>query len=88
MPVIVGYTLLNDVSVHDVQFEDNQITLGNNFDGFASIDPCTVTADEMPRPDDVRLWTRLTGCTLQDGSTSDWLFPLPRQISLRIGMDV
>ena len=34
----------------------------------------------MPHPDNVRLRTRLNGRTLQDGSTSDWLFPLPRLI--------
>jgi 2-keto-4-pentenoate hydratase/2-oxohepta-3-ene-1,7-dioic acid hydratase in catechol pathway len=80
MPAIFGYTLLNDVSARDVQFKDSQITLGKNFDGFAPIGPCVVTADEMPHPDRVRLMTRLNGRTLQDGSTSDWLFPLPRLI--------
>ncbi len=81
MPAIFGYTLLNDVSARDVQFKDSQITLGKNFDGFAPIGPCIVTADEMARPDDVRLETRLNGRTLQNGSTSDWLFPLSRLIA-------
>jgi 2,4-didehydro-3-deoxy-L-rhamnonate hydrolase len=80
MPAIFGYTLLNDVSARDVQFKDNQITLGKNFDGFCPLGPCIVTADELPHPDQVRLKTRLNGRTLQDGSTSDWLFPLPRLI--------
>jgi 2-keto-4-pentenoate hydratase/2-oxohepta-3-ene-1,7-dioic acid hydratase in catechol pathway len=80
MPAIFGYTLLNDVSARDVQFKDTQITLGKNFDGFAPIGPCVVTADELAHPDRVRLMTRLNGRTLQDGSTSDWLFPLPRLI--------
>ena len=81
MPAIFGYTLLNDVSARDVQFKDNQITLGKNFDAFAPIGPCIVTADEMPRPDAVRLRTRLNGRTLQDGNTADWLFSLPRLIA-------
>ena len=81
MPALFGYTLLNDISARDVQFKDNQITLGKNFDGFAPIGPCIVTADAMTRPDAVRLWTRLNGRTLQDGSTSDWLFSLPRLIA-------
>ena len=80
MPALFGYTLLHDVSARDVQFKDNQITLGKNFDGFAPIGPCILTADAMPRPDDVRLMTRLNGKTMQDGSTSDWLFSLPRLI--------
>jgi len=81
MPAIFGYTLLNDISARDVQFKDNQITIGKNFAGFAPIGPCIVTADALPHPDNVALKTRLNGKTLQDGSTSDWLFSLPLLIS-------
>lgn len=81
MPAIFGYTLLNDVSARDVQFKDNQITIGKNFDGFAPIGPCIVTADELTDPGNVRLTTRLNGALMQDGSTSEWLFPLPRLLS-------
>ncbi len=81
MPAIFGYTLLNDISARDVQFRDNQITLGKNFAGFAPIGPCIVTADEIPDPGNVALKTRLNGRTLQDGNTADWLFPLPRLIA-------
>ena len=81
MPAIFGYTLLNDISARDVQFKDNQITLGKNLAGYAPIGPCIVTADAMPQPDSVALKTRLNGKTLQDGNTSDWLFSLPRLIS-------
>ena len=81
LPAIFGYTLLNDISARDVQFKDNQITLGKNFAGFAPIGPCILTADAMPHPDNVRLMTRLNGRTLQDGTTADWLFSLPRLIA-------
>lgn len=81
MPAIFGYTLLNDISARDVQFKDNQITIGKNFAGYAPIGPCIVTADEMRDPNTVALKTRLNGKTMQDGNTSDWLFPLPRLIS-------
>lgn len=81
MPAIFGYTLLNDVSARDIQFKDAQITLGKNLRGFAPIGPCIVTADELTDPGNVRLRTRLNGRTLQDGHTSDWLFPLPRLLS-------
>ena len=81
MPALFGYTLLNDVSARDVQFKDNQITIGKNFNGFAPLGPCIVTTDELTKPDSVRLMTRLNGKTMQDGNTSDWLFPLPRLIS-------
>lgn len=81
MPAIFGYTLLNDISARDVQFKDNQITIGKNFAGFSPIGPCIVTAGSIPHPDNVALKTRLNGNTLQDGSTSDWLFSLPCLIS-------
>ena len=81
MPAIFGYTLLNDVSARDVQFKDSQITIGKNFNRFAPIGPCIVTTDELTAPNSVRLMTRLNGKTMQDGNTSEWLFPLPRLIS-------
>jgi 2-keto-4-pentenoate hydratase/2-oxohepta-3-ene-1,7-dioic acid hydratase in catechol pathway len=81
MPALFGYTLLNDLSARDVQFKDNQITLGKNFDGFAPIGPCIVTADEMTDPNNVGLRTRLNGKVMQNGNTADWLFPLPRLLS-------
>jgi 2-keto-4-pentenoate hydratase/2-oxohepta-3-ene-1,7-dioic acid hydratase in catechol pathway len=81
MPAIFGYTMLHDVSARDIQFRDAQITLGKNLDGFGPLGPCVVTADALPRPDRVALRTRLNGRTMQDGSTADWLFPLPVLIS-------
>lgn len=80
MPAIFGYTLLNDISARDVQFKENQITLGKNFAGFAPIGPCIVTADAMPKPEQVALKTRLNGKVMQNGSTADWLFSLPQLI--------
>ncbi len=80
MSAIFGYTLLNDVSARDVQFADNQITTGKNFDRFAPIGPCTVTSSEIADPNQVRLKTLLNGRLMQDGTTADWLFKLPRLI--------
>lgn len=81
MGALFGYTLLHDVSARDVQFKDNQITLGKNFNGFCPIGPCIVTADEMTAPENTKLQTRLNGVTMQDGTTADWLFSLPYLIS-------
>jgi 2-keto-4-pentenoate hydratase/2-oxohepta-3-ene-1,7-dioic acid hydratase in catechol pathway len=78
---IFGYTILHDVSARDVQFKDNQITLGKNFDTFAPLGPCIVTADELPDPGNTPLRTFLNGQVMQNGSTRDWLFPLPRLLS-------
>jgi 2-keto-4-pentenoate hydratase/2-oxohepta-3-ene-1,7-dioic acid hydratase in catechol pathway len=78
---IFGYTILHDVSARDVQFKDAQITLGKNFAGFAPTGPCIVTADAFGAPEKKRLRTLVNGEAVQDGSTEDWVFPLPRLIA-------
>jgi 2,4-didehydro-3-deoxy-L-rhamnonate hydrolase len=78
---VFGYTILHDVSARDVQFRNNQITLGKNFDTFCPMGPCVVTRDEIPRPDRIGLKTFVNGQNMQDGSTADWLFSLPKLLS-------
>jgi 2-keto-4-pentenoate hydratase/2-oxohepta-3-ene-1,7-dioic acid hydratase in catechol pathway len=78
---IAGYTILHDVSARDVQFKDNQITLGKNFDTFCPLGPCIVTRDELPDPPHVKLRSYVNNKLMQDGSTADWVFPLPRLLS-------
>ena len=81
MNCISGYTILHDVSARDVQFKDNQITLGKNFDTFCPLGPCIVTRDGLPDPPHVRLRSFVNGKVMQDGSTADWVFPLPKLLS-------
>ncbi|MBV9674534.1 MAG: fumarylacetoacetate hydrolase family protein [Verrucomicrobia bacterium] len=76
LQAIFGYTILNDVSARDVQFKENQITLGKNFDTFCPIGPCIVTGEELRSANQVRLRTYLNGEIMQNGSTADWLFDL------------
>ncbi len=78
---LAGFTILHDVSARDVQFKDSQITLGKNFDSFCPLGPCLVTADEFRDPQRRKLRTFLNGEIVQDGSTEDWVFTLPRLIS-------
>jgi 2,4-didehydro-3-deoxy-L-rhamnonate hydrolase len=83
MGAIAGYTIHHDASARDVQLKDHQITLGKNFDTFAPMGPCMVTADEIsdPTTNHLRLRTWLNGQLMQDSSTSDWVFPLPYLLS-------
>jgi 2-keto-4-pentenoate hydratase/2-oxohepta-3-ene-1,7-dioic acid hydratase in catechol pathway len=81
MKHVFGYTILHDVSARDVQFKDNQITLGKNFDTFCPLGPCIVTTDELTDPGNVRLRSFVNGQLMQDGTTADWLFPLPVLLS-------
>jgi len=55
--------------------------MGNNFDTFAPMGPCIVTADEIPDPSMLRLRLLLNGQVMQDGTNEDWLFPLPRLLA-------
>jgi 2-keto-4-pentenoate hydratase/2-oxohepta-3-ene-1,7-dioic acid hydratase in catechol pathway len=81
MDCVFGYTLFHDISARDVQFKDNQITLGKNFDTFAPMGPYIVTHEELPDPSNVALRSYVNGELRQNGSTRDWLFPLPRLLS-------
>jgi 2,4-diketo-3-deoxy-L-fuconate hydrolase len=78
MSHLFGYTILHDVSCREVQFRNQQVTLGKNFDSFCPIGPCVVTVDELIEPNQVRLRTYLNGELMQDGSTADWIFSLPK----------
>ena len=81
MSHLFGYTILHDVSCREVQFKNHQVTLGKNFDSFCPIGPCVVTVDELVEPDRVGLRTYLNGELMQDGSTADWIFSLPKLLS-------
>jgi 2-keto-4-pentenoate hydratase/2-oxohepta-3-ene-1,7-dioic acid hydratase in catechol pathway len=75
---IFGYTIFHDVSARWVQFKDKNEDMGKNFDTFAPMGPCLVTADEIPDPAKLRLSLRLNGRLMQDRTNEDWCFPLPR----------
>jgi 2,4-didehydro-3-deoxy-L-rhamnonate hydrolase len=76
LSAVFGYTLCNDVSARDIQFKDNQITLGKGVDTFAPLGPCVVTADEIGDPQALRLWATVNGESRQDSSTEQMLFPV------------
>jgi 2-keto-4-pentenoate hydratase/2-oxohepta-3-ene-1,7-dioic acid hydratase in catechol pathway len=75
---VFGYTILHDVSARWVQFKDKNEDMGKNFDTFAPMGPCIVTADEIPDPSKLRLSLRLNGKVMQDRTNEDWCFSLPR----------
>ena len=77
---VFGYTVANDVSARDVQFKDNQITLGKNIDSFAPLGPWIVTADEITDPSTLHVGTYVNGDQRQHGATENWLFDVPALI--------
>jgi 2,4-diketo-3-deoxy-L-fuconate hydrolase len=71
---IFGYTVVHDVSARDIQFVDQQVTIGKGLDTFCPLGPAVVTADEISDVNNLRLRTELNGEVMQDGTTADWLF--------------
>ncbi len=78
---VFGYTVLNDVSARDIQFKDNQITLGKGVDTFCPIGPEIVTADEIGDPSELHVSSYLNGELMQSSPTADMIFSVPQLIA-------
>lgn len=82
MDYVAGYVLHNDVSEREFQLERNGTwDKGKGCDTFAPLGPFLATPDEIADPHNVRLWLKVNGKTLQDGTTSNFIFNLPHLIS-------
>jgi 2-keto-4-pentenoate hydratase/2-oxohepta-3-ene-1,7-dioic acid hydratase in catechol pathway len=80
---VAAYCCGNDVSARDWQLRKpgGQWLLGKSFDTFAPLGPCLVTADEVPDPNNLKIQLRLNGRTMQDSSTSQFIFPVEELVS-------
>ena len=78
---VAGYTCCNDVSARDFQFADGQWYRGKSADGFGPIGPWLVTPSAIADPHGLRIQLRLNGQTLQDSTTAQLIFRIPRLIS-------
>jgi len=76
-----GYTVVNDITARDIQYSEAQWSRCKSFDGFTPTGPFVVTADEVPDPQDLHIWTVLDGRTLQDASTAQMVRPVATLIS-------
>src|SRR5262245_37331559 len=54
---VFGYTAVNDVSARDLQPSDGQWIRAKSLDTFCPVGPWIVTADEIPDPQALRIWT-------------------------------
>jgi 2-keto-4-pentenoate hydratase/2-oxohepta-3-ene-1,7-dioic acid hydratase in catechol pathway len=82
MDYVAGYVLHNDVSEREFQLERNGTwDKGKGCDTFAPLGPFLATPDEIADPHNLRLWLKVNGKTLQDGTTSNFIFNLPHLIS-------
>jgi 2-keto-4-pentenoate hydratase/2-oxohepta-3-ene-1,7-dioic acid hydratase in catechol pathway len=79
---IAGYCVVNDLSERAFQLESTgQWVKGKSADTFGPIGPWLVTSDEIPDPQDLRLWLEIDGHRYQDGSTSTMVFEVAHLIS-------
>jgi 2-keto-4-pentenoate hydratase/2-oxohepta-3-ene-1,7-dioic acid hydratase in catechol pathway len=78
---VAGYTVFDDVTARDMQFETTQWTLGKSPDTFGPIGPALVTADEVPDPHDLAISLSVDGETLQSSSTRELVFGIPELVA-------
>lgn len=78
MDYIAGYCLHNDISEREFQLERGGTwDKGKGCDTFAPLGPSLVTKDEIEDVGNLRLWLKLNGKTMQDGTTANLIFNVP-----------
>jgi 2-keto-4-pentenoate hydratase/2-oxohepta-3-ene-1,7-dioic acid hydratase in catechol pathway len=80
---VAGYTVLNDLSAREFQFDVNpaQTTFAKSMDAFSPMGPWLVTRDEIVDPQNLEVFCWLNGAQMQHGHTKDMLFSVATLIS-------
>jgi 2-keto-4-pentenoate hydratase/2-oxohepta-3-ene-1,7-dioic acid hydratase in catechol pathway len=79
---VAGYVLHNDYSERAFQIErEGQWVKGKSCDTFAPVGPFIATKDEIKDPNNLNLWLKLNGETVQNSSTSDFIFNVQEVVS-------
>lgn len=79
---VAGYCTINDVSEREFQAErGGQWIKGKSAPTFGPTGPWLVTADEVPNPQNLRLWLSLNGEVVQDSNTDDMIFTVAQIVS-------
>ncbi|HHS82187.1 MAG TPA: FAA hydrolase family protein [Devosia sp.] len=72
---VAGYCVINDLSERAFQLErSGQWVKGKSADTFGPIGPWLVTRDEVPDPQNLKMWLEVDGHRYQDGSTRTMVF--------------
>lgn len=72
---VAGYTLMNDVSEREYQFERGGTwDKGKGCDTFGPAGPWLVTADEVGDPQQLHMWLDVNGRRMQTGNTRTMIF--------------
>ena len=79
---VAGYCVAHDVSERAFQTErSGQWTKGKSCDTFGPIGPWLVTRDEVPDPQNLGMWLKVNGQTMQDGSSRTMVYGVASLIS-------
>jgi 2-keto-4-pentenoate hydratase/2-oxohepta-3-ene-1,7-dioic acid hydratase in catechol pathway len=72
---VAGYCTVHDVSERAFQTErSGQWTKGKSCDTFGPTGPWLVTKDEVKDPQNLAMWLKVNGKTMQDGSTKTMVY--------------
>jgi acylpyruvate hydrolase len=83
---VAGYTLLDDLSARDLQFQTQQWMAGKVFDGSAPCGPALVTPDEAGPADAIEIALTLNGEEMQRATTADLIFGVAQLVSHLSGL--
>lgn len=79
---VAGYCTVHDVSERAFQTERaGQWTKGKSCDTFGPTGPWLVTKDEIADPQDLKMWLKVNGETMQDGSTKTMVYGVRHLVS-------
>ncbi len=79
---VAGYTIVNDVSEREYQTERSGTwDKGKGADHFGPVGPWLVTKDEVPNPQQLRLFCEVDGKMMQDGTTANMIFGVQMLVS-------
>ena len=79
---VAGYAVTNDVSERSFQMDRaGQWTKGKSCDNFGQLGPWLVTRDAVPDPQNLAMWLKLNGQTMQNGSTRTMVYGVAHLVS-------
>jgi 2,4-diketo-3-deoxy-L-fuconate hydrolase len=79
---VAGYVLVNDVSEREYQLERGGTwDKGKGCDTFGPIGPWILTADEVPKPQNLDMWLDVNGERKQTGNTKTMIFDCATLVS-------
>jgi len=79
---VAGYCVINDLSERAFQLESTgQWTKGKSADTFGPIGPWLVTKDEVPDPQNLKMWLKVNDHQYQNGSTKTMIFSVAHIVS-------